>query len=99
MTEFEQKIKLTRAIEGELGRTIESLKPITKANVHIALPEDSVFVSKEVLPTASVALEIRPNMYLTPNQIEGIKNLVASAIPKLTKENVCLLYTSPSPRD
>ena len=97
MTEFEQKIKLTRAIEGELGRTIESLKPITKANVHIALPEDSVFVSKEVLPTASVALEIRPNMYLTPNQIEGIKNLVASAIPKLTKENVVIIDQNGEP--
>lgn len=99
MTEFEQKIKLTRAIEGELGRTIESLKPITKANVHIALPEDSVFVSKEVLPTASVALEIRPNMYLTPNQIEGIKNLVASAIPKLTKENVVIIDQNGEPLD
>lgn len=97
MTEFEQKVKLTRAIEGELGRTIESLKPITKANVHIALPEDSVFVSKEVLPTASVALEIRPNMYLTPNQIEGIKNLVASAIPKLTKENVVIIDQNGEP--
>lgn len=97
MTEFEQKVRLTRAIEGELGRTIESLKPITKANVHIALPKESVFVSNEVLPTASVALEIRPNMYLTPNQIEGIKNLVASAVPKLTKENVVIIDQNGEP--
>ncbi len=97
MTEFEQRVKLTRAIEGELGRTIESLKPIVKASVHIAIPEDSVFVSKEVLPTASATLEILPNMYLTPNQIEGIKNLIASAIPKLTKENVYIVNQNGEP--
>lgn len=91
MTEFEQKVKLTRAIEGELSRTIESLKPISKASVHIALPEDSVFVSKEILPTASAVLEVHPNMYLSPTQIDGIKNLVSSAIPKLTKENVSII--------
>lgn len=91
LTEFEQKVKLTRAIEGELSRTIESLKPISKASVHIALPEESVFVSKEVLPTASAVLEILPNMYLSPNQVDGIKNLISSAIPKLTKENVSII--------
>lgn len=97
MTEFEQKVRLTRAIEGELSRTIESLKPIVKANVHIALPEESVFVSKEVLPTASAMLEIRPNMYLSPNQIDGIKNLISSSVPKLTKENVSIINQNGEP--
>lgn len=97
MTEFEQKVRLTRAIEGELSRTIESLKPIVKASVHIALPEESVFVSKEVLPTASAVLEIRPNMYLSPNQIEGIKNLISASIPKLTKENVAIINQNGEP--
>lgn len=91
MTEFEQQVKLIRATEGELSRTIESLKPIEHATVRIAQPKDSVFVSKEVLPTASVALEIRPNMYLSPSQIDGIKNLVASSVTKLTKENVTIV--------
>ena len=91
MTEFEQQVKLIRATEGELSRTIESLKPIDHATVHIALPKDSVFVSQEVLPTASVVLDIRPNMYLSPSQIDGIKNLVSSAVSKLTKENVAIV--------
>ena len=91
MTEFEQQVKLIRATEGELSRTIESLKPIDHATVHIALPKDSVFVSQEVLPTASVVLDIRPNMYLSSSQIDGIKNLVSSAVSKLTKENVAIV--------
>ncbi|GHQ47706.1 flagellar M-ring protein [Helicobacter pylori] len=87
-TDFDQNIKLIRAIEGELSRTIESLNPILKANVHIAIPKDSVFVVKEVPPSASVMLKLKPDMKLSPTQILGIKNLIAAAVPKLTTENV-----------
>ncbi|MGN8382945.1 flagellar basal-body MS-ring/collar protein FliF [Helicobacter pylori] len=87
-TDFDQNIKLIRAIEGELSRTIESLNPILKANVHIAIPKDSVFVAKEVPPSASVMLKLKPDMKLSPTQILGIKNLIAAAVPKLTIENV-----------
>ena len=91
MTEFEQQVRLIRAIEGELSRTIQSLQPIEKASIHIALPKESLFVSNEVLPTASVVLQIRPNMYLSPMQIDGIKNLVSASVAKLTKENVAII--------
>ncbi|GAA9772145.1 flagellar basal-body MS-ring/collar protein FliF [Helicobacter pylori] len=87
-TDFDQNIKLIRAIEGELSRTIESLNPILKANVHIAIPKDSMFVAKEVPPSASVMLKLKPDMKLSPTQILGIKNLIAAAVPKLTTENV-----------
>ncbi|GAA7848857.1 flagellar basal-body MS-ring/collar protein FliF [Helicobacter pylori] len=87
-TDFDQNIKLIRAIEGELSRTIESLNPILKANVHIAIPKDSVFVAKEVPPSASVMLKLKPDMKLSPTQILGVKNLIAAAVPKLTTENV-----------
>lgn len=91
MTEFEQQIRFVRAIEGELSRTIQSLQPIEKASVHIAIPKESLFVSNEVLPTASVVLEIKPNMYLSPIQIDGIKNLVSASVAKLIKDNVAII--------
>lgn len=87
-TDFDQRIKYLRAIEGELARTIESLSPIQKATVHIAQPEKSVFVSEQTPPTASVVLAFKPGQTLTPKQISGIKNIVSSAIPNLTIENV-----------
>ncbi|RKV25773.1 flagellar basal-body MS-ring/collar protein FliF [Helicobacter pylori] len=87
-TDFDQNIKLIRAIEGELSRTIESLNPILKANVHIAIPKDSVFVAKEVPPSTSVMLKLKPDMKLSPTQVLGIKNLIAAAVPKLTIDNV-----------
>ncbi|MCI5632976.1 flagellar basal-body MS-ring/collar protein FliF [Helicobacter sp.] len=87
-TDFDQRIKYLRAIEGELSRTIESLAPIQKATVHLAQPEKTVFVSEQTPPTASVVLVFKPAQTLTPKQISGIKNIVSSAIPNLTIENV-----------
>ncbi|WP_297812966.1 flagellar basal-body MS-ring/collar protein FliF [uncultured Helicobacter sp.] len=87
-TDFDQRIKYLRALEGELSRTIESLAPIQKATVHLAQPEKTVFVSEQTPPTASVVLTFKPAQALTPKQILGIKNIVSSAIPNLTIENV-----------
>jgi len=87
-TDFAQKIKYLRALEGELARTIGSLTPIEDAKVHIALPKDSVFVEKETKPTASVVLQINPNAKLSNKQIAGIKNLISASVAKLTPENV-----------
>lgn len=87
-TDFAQKIKYLRALEGELARTIGSLTPIEDAKVHIALPKDSVFVEKSTSPTASIVLKIDPNLKLTNKQIAGIKNLVSASVSKLTIENV-----------
>ena len=87
-TDFDQRIKYLRAIEGELARTIESLSPIQKATVHLAQPEKTVFVSQQTPPTASVVLVYKPSQTLTPKQISGIKNIVSSAVPNLTVENV-----------
>jgi len=90
-TDFDQKIKYLRAIEGELSKTIEILQPIVSATVHIALPQDSLFVARQVKPTASVVLTIQENMILLPKQVKGIKYLVASSIPKLSSDDVIIV--------
>jgi flagellar M-ring protein FliF len=87
-TDFAQRIKYLRALEGELARTIGSLTPIEDAKVHIALPKDSVFVEKATPPTASVVLKIDPNSKLSNKQITGIKNLISASVTKLTPTNV-----------
>jgi len=91
ITDFEQKVKYLRALEGELSRTIESLDAVESATVNIAIPKESVFVEKQTPPTASVVIKLKPNMILTPKQIQGIKYLVAAAVPKLKPENVKII--------
>jgi len=90
-TDFDQKIKHLRALEGELSRTIASLEPIENAKVHIALPKDSVFISKKIPPSASIVVKIAENKNLKKNQILGIKSLVAASVPELKIENVKLI--------
>jgi flagellar M-ring protein FliF len=90
-TDFDQQVKLLRALEGELSATIESLESVRSAKVHIAMPKESVFVSKETPPSASVVVAMRDNMQTSRQQILGVKHLVASAVPKLTIENVRII--------
>ncbi len=96
-TDFEQKIKYIRALEGELARTIESLGPISNASVHIAIPKETVFAQKQAAPTASIVLNIRPSMNLSVKQIVGIKNLVAASVSNLTAENVSIVNQDGEP--
>jgi flagellar M-ring protein FliF len=90
-TAFEEKVKYLRALEGELAKTIESIEAVEEAKVNIAIPKESVFISKETPPTASVMIKLKPNMILTPKQIKGIKYLVAAAVAKLKPENVKII--------
>jgi len=90
-TDFEQNIKYLRALEGELSSDIESITAVKRAKVNIAIPKETLFVSQQTPVTASVVLELRPNMILNPQQIMGIKNLVSAAVPKLKPENVKLI--------
>lgn len=90
-TDFEQQIKYLRALEGELSRTIEALSPISKADVHIAIPKETVFAEKKTPATASVALNITPGLNLSIKQITGIKNLVSSSITNLLPDDVAIV--------
>jgi flagellar M-ring protein FliF len=90
-TSFDQNVKFLRALEGELARTIDSLAPVERSSVNLALPKETLFVSKEVSPSASVMVQLKAGSRLTNKQVAGIKNLVAAAVPKLTPENVTLI--------
>ncbi|MGA1192472.1 MAG: flagellar basal-body MS-ring/collar protein FliF, partial [Bdellovibrionota bacterium] len=67
-TSFQERVKFTRAIQGELERTIESLDAVHAARVHIAQPEKSVFANKSQQPTASVMLRLSGRSELVTQQ-------------------------------
>ncbi len=90
-TEFEQQLNYRRALQGELGRTIKGLEEIESSRVHIALPRESLFVSEEKKPTASVTLKLKPGRSLSSSQIEGIAHLVASSVEGLHAEDVIVV--------
>lgn len=90
-TNFENKVKYLRALEGEIARSLESLNAVLSAEVKIALPKESVFTQKKIPPSASAVLTLKEGTSLTQKQISGIKNFIASSIPKLKEENIKLI--------
>ena len=90
-TNFENKVKYLRALEGELSRSLEALNGVLKASVKIAIPKDTIFTEKKGQTTASAILSVKPGIFLTQKQIDGIKNFIASAVPDLKHENIQLI--------
>lgn len=98
-TSKEMEVHFQRAIEGELARTISALEPIEKAKVAVGFPKESVFTERQVPPTASVTVWIRQGLRLSRKQIDGIKNIVAAAVPRLTLDNVHIIDQKGTPLD
>jgi flagellar M-ring protein FliF len=90
-SQFMEATRYRRGLEGELARTISSLNNVKGARVHLAIPKSSVFVRDERKPSASVLIELYSGRSLEPGQVNAIINLVATAVPELTKSQVTVV--------
>jgi flagellar M-ring protein FliF len=93
-TDFVQKLQFRRALEGEIGRTIQALDAVQQARVHIVMPEPSLFVEETRQPTASIMVKIRPGASLREGEVRGIVHLVASSVEGLAPGAVTVIDTS-----
>ncbi|SDF10166.1 flagellar M-ring protein FliF [Blastococcus fimeti] len=93
-SEFQQQTTYRRALEGELSKTLESLDGVNSAIVHVALPEDEVFVTDQAEPTASVLLDLAAGTSLSGEQIQAVTNLVSSSVENMSPEQVTVTDTS-----
>lgn len=91
MTAFEEKIDKTRAVEGELQRTIDGLEPIQASRVQIAAPDQTLYTSTQAPTTASVAITTKPGQSLDAQQVRGITMLVANAVDGLKPADVTIV--------
>jgi flagellar M-ring protein FliF len=90
-SQFIEQVNFQRAMEGELARSIESVSTVQAARVHLAMPKDSIFVSEQKQPTASVLLNLHPGRTLDQQQVSAIVHLVASSVPDLPIKNVTVV--------
>ncbi len=84
-----EKMDQTRAIEGELARSIESLETVTRARVHLVMPERQLFAT-EPRP-ASAAVQLRTRGRLGAQQVDAIRYLVAASVPELAPERISIV--------
>jgi flagellar M-ring protein FliF len=88
-TEFDEKVNYQRALEGELERTIQTLRDVENVRVHLVMPADSVFLDREREAKASVVLRPRSGQ-LSPETQRAIASLVSGAVDKLSSQNVII---------
>lgn len=90
-TSFVQKINKQRALEGELVKTIMHLRGVTRARIHLSIPESSPFVSERKPPSASVVLDLERGVSATSEEIKGIQSLVSSSVDGMRSHNVVVI--------
>ncbi len=86
-----EKARLLKSRELELARTIEQIKGVKGAKVHLAIPKESVFLSNKQKPSASVMLNLYAGRELSAEKVQSIVDLVASSIPNLNASRVTVI--------
>ena len=89
LTSFMQEITRVRALEGEIARTIQVMKGVKAARVHIVMPARGSFRREELKPSASVV--IRTEGPAEPKTARSIRHLVAAAVPGMAADKVTVL--------
>ncbi|MHA1525296.1 MAG: flagellar basal-body MS-ring/collar protein FliF [Alphaproteobacteria bacterium] len=91
-TSFIQNLNRLRALEGELARTISSIRVVRAARVHLVLPEQKLFSRQVNEPTASIMVKLKGR--LTRGQVKAIQHIVATAVNNMSPERVSLVDES-----
>lgn len=94
-TKEDKKIRLSRAINGELSRLIRRIDGVDTASVFISIPEQTMFTSMQKPVTATVQLTLaRDASKLDQLKIKAITNLLLGSVTGLTAENIAITDTN-----
>ena len=91
-TSFIQNLNKLRALEGELARTIASIRVVKAARVHLVMPEQKLFSRQANEPTASIMVKLRGR--LSSGQVKAIQHIVATAVNNMNPERVSVVDES-----
>ena len=83
-----QKLNYSRALQGELARTIEVFDGVEFARVHIVRPEQTLFTGSKEKASASVMIRMKPGWRINNSTVAAITNLVSGAVEGLGPEQV-----------
>ncbi len=89
-TREDKRIKLARAVNGELSRLIRQMPNIDNASVLVSIPENSFFKSDKKPISATVMLTVASDVRLDASVIKAIKSLLMGSVIDLTAENISI---------
>lgn len=85
--QFTRNVTYQRALQGELGRTIQSIEGVQGATVTLTIPPQSPFVGGTE-DKATAAVLVKTNSTLSTSTVTAIVNLVASSIANMNPADV-----------
>lgn len=88
---FQQGITQTRALEGELSRTIRAIQGVRAVRVHLVLPRREPFARERQEAQASIVLTMVGAARLDAEGTQAILNLVSAAVPGLHAQNIAMV--------
>lgn len=91
MTDFTQRVTYQRALEGELARTLGTMRGVERAQVHLLLPVSSPIRRLERPAGASVVLTLAPGSTLSPESVQGITFIVSNSVEQLSPDHVAVM--------
>ncbi|MBD3895229.1 flagellar M-ring protein FliF [Halomonas sp. ML-15] len=91
VSQFAEQVNFQRGLEGELSRSIESLGPVNRARIHLAMAKPSVFVREREPAKASVVLTLHGGRNLSEGQVDSIVHMVSSSVPELSADDVTVV--------
>ena len=94
ISSFKERVNFTRAIEGELAKTIQLIEGVNLAKVHLVRPESRAFSSKQKTASATVVLGLKPGWRLSPSKVAAIIHLVAGGVEGLAPGGVVVVDSS-----
>ncbi len=93
-TKEDKRIRLTRAINGELSRLIRKIPPIENASVFVSIPEQVMFEQDQKPITATVQIVMPSGDKLDNMKVKAIRNLLLGSVNGLEAENISITDTN-----
>jgi len=94
VTNFQEQVNYQRALEGELVRSILTLREVSAARVHLVMAKESLYESADDQTKASVIVKLKSGKALPASSVQGIVTMVSHAVKGLSPEKVAVVDTA-----
>ncbi|RAP22842.1 hypothetical protein DID73_02580 [Candidatus Marinamargulisbacteria bacterium SCGC AG-343-K17] len=93
VTEFDKRIRLIRALSGEMEKSIMEFDVVDYAYVEIVIPETKLFAVTQPPVTSSILIKRRNGANINDETVYAIMQLVSNSVENLLPENISVVDT------
>ncbi len=93
VTEFDKRIRLIRALSGEMEKSIMEFDVVDYAYVEIVIPETKLFAVTQPPVTSSILIKRKNGANINDETVYAIMQLVSNSVENLLPENISVVDT------